>query len=536
MKKQFLLIGKFLLFFSLMYFFTAVVKAQVAQNNLLPRVVITADPELDDANSLIRFLLYSTDVKVEGLIYASSGFHWTGDGKGTKWYVEGREYTRFGLKICPCERYRWDPKERFIHDAVETYEKVYPNLIKHHSNYPKPSYLKSVIKWGNIEFDGDISKDSEGSNWIKSLLLDNNASPLYVTAWGGQSTIARALKSIEDEFKAKAGWDAIRKKVSKKLVILPSGDQDGTYEKYIKPNWPDVEYREFKNAANFAYGAQLSATEENAYFLTTSWMKENVSSKGPFGSLYRVWGDGKQMVKGDVFDYFGVPDKTNEELRAMGYIVWLPVQEKGSWLGEGDTFTFMNLLDNGLLAYWRGGNGGWGGRQLTASESNPNFMQLPDSATLAANSGMLITASSAAERAKKANEGIPYPNFFPAAQNDFAARMRWSVSDDFKKANHHPIIKLDKLYKVVMKPGTSWNIKATITDPDNDKVSFKWWQLRSFTNQTQLSISDPNSLSIKITVPATAKEGEILELVLEVKDNGSPALTKYQKVLILVGK
>lgn len=93
MKKQFLLIGKFLLFFSLMYFFTAVVKAQVAQNNLLPRVVITADPELDDANSLIRFLLYSTDVKVEGLIYASSGFHWTGDGKGTKWYVEGREYT-----------------------------------------------------------------------------------------------------------------------------------------------------------------------------------------------------------------------------------------------------------------------------------------------------------------------------------------------------------------------------------------------------------------------------------------------------------
>src|SRR5437667_2433336 len=43
-----------------------------------PRVVVTTDPELDDANSLIRYLLYSTDFRTEGLIYASSGFHWKG--------------------------------------------------------------------------------------------------------------------------------------------------------------------------------------------------------------------------------------------------------------------------------------------------------------------------------------------------------------------------------------------------------------------------------------------------------------------------
>ena len=44
-----------------------------------PRVIITCDPELDDLNSLIRFLLFSTDFRVEGLIYASSQFHWKGD-------------------------------------------------------------------------------------------------------------------------------------------------------------------------------------------------------------------------------------------------------------------------------------------------------------------------------------------------------------------------------------------------------------------------------------------------------------------------
>ncbi|MBP1609162.1 MAG: hypothetical protein H6Q04_1397 [Acidobacteria bacterium] len=34
----------------------------------------------------------------------------------------------------------------------------------------------------------------------------------------------------------------------------------------------------------------------------------------------------------------------------MGYIVWTPVQEKGSFLGEGDTGTFLNLIENGLRA------------------------------------------------------------------------------------------------------------------------------------------------------------------------------------------
>ena len=101
-----------------------------------PRIVITADPELDDANSLIRFLLYSTDYNIEGLIYASSQFHWTGDGTGKKVSVPGREYTRFGLNLCPCESYRWAKDERFIHDIVEIYEGVYPNLKVHNANYP----------------------------------------------------------------------------------------------------------------------------------------------------------------------------------------------------------------------------------------------------------------------------------------------------------------------------------------------------------------------------------------------------------------
>ena len=69
-----------------------------------PRIIVTADPELDDNNSLIRFLLYSDQFDIDGLIYASSQFHWKGDGKGTTFMVKGREYTRYGLNLVPVNR------------------------------------------------------------------------------------------------------------------------------------------------------------------------------------------------------------------------------------------------------------------------------------------------------------------------------------------------------------------------------------------------------------------------------------------------
>lgn len=353
----------FILGLIIMCLFTNHAAAQSSLSQSRPRIVVTADPELDDNNSLIRFLLYSSDMQIEGLIYASSGFHWKGDGKGTKWFVPGREYARFGLDTCPCESWRWDKNERFIDEAVEAYEKAYPNLKVHNSNYPAPAELKSKIRYGNIEFDGDFSKDSPGSDLIKSLMLDDKPGPLFITAWGGHSTIARALKSIQDQYEYTTEWASVKEKISRKVVLLPSGDQDDTYATYIRPNWPDIEYRQFMDVPNYGYGAQLGAKPGNSIYLTAEWMKENVTDRGPLGSLYRVWGDGKQMVRGDIMDYFGIPGYSNDELKKMGYVVWLPVQPKGSWLGEGDNHTFMNMPGNGLRAYESGSYGGWGGRK-----------------------------------------------------------------------------------------------------------------------------------------------------------------------------
>src|SRR2546427_392005 len=117
-------LGRYSVCFPRAFLLVALAGCATASARYHPRVVVTTDPELDDANSLIRYLLYSTDFRTEGLIYASSGFHWKGDGAGKKVSVPNREYSRFGLNLCPCESWRWAPDEHFIDLAVANYEQV----------------------------------------------------------------------------------------------------------------------------------------------------------------------------------------------------------------------------------------------------------------------------------------------------------------------------------------------------------------------------------------------------------------------------
>lgn len=496
-----------------------------------PRIIITADPELDDNNSLIRFLLYSSEFEVEGLVYTSSQFHWKGDGKGTKFMVPGREYTKYGLNLCPCESYRWKKDERFIHEAVEAYEQVYPNLIKHDPEYPSPGYLKSKIKYGNIDFEGEFSRNTEGSDLIKAAILDKKPGLLYITAWGGQSSIARALKSIEEDNLQNPNWNQLKDQLSKKVVLLPSGEQDNTYANYIKPYWPKIDYRQYNKGPNYGYGAQLVANTENAPLLTSTWMEKNIRSKGALGKIYRVWGDGKQMVKNDPFDYFGLDGYSNEELRKMGYIVWMPKQEKGSWLGEGDTGTFMNILSNGLDADEKETPGGWGGRPFVP---DPKTYIDPFSNDTTKVKELVISADFLKKQAAAEDSANPYPNFFPAAQNDFAERMKWSVTNNFSGANHAPVISIKGTNIIHSKPGELIKINAIAKDPDGDTMSVKIWQFKQNSGVSKIAIEHADSISTNIKIPNDAVTNQTFFVVLEVKDHQAQPLTSYRMIKIII--
>lgn len=490
------------------------------QSNLQekPRVVVTCDPELDDSNSLVRFLLFSTDYKVEGLVYSSSQYHWKGDGKGTTYSHPNRGYNTRGVNLGSQTSWRWAANERFIDEAVDIYAEVYPNLKVHNPEYPTPAYLKSVVRFGNIEFEGDYSKDTPGSDLIKSLALDDQPGPLFVTAWGGQSTIARALKSIEEQYSKTPEWNAIKEKVSKKVMILPSGEQDDSYKEYIKPNWPNIGYSQLGGAdLGLAYMAQTRAKAEHAHYYTPEWMAGNITSKGPFGAFYRVWGDGKQMVKGDFLDYFGLSGYTDEELKKMGYIVWCPVQKKGSFLGEGDTGTFLNLIGNGLRAWEDENYGGWSGRK----RNTPPV----DFATLMAN-------PAAMEEFRKKNVNPDFPDFLPACQNGLASRFQWSVTQKYKNANHDPVI--DAPLALSAKPGQKVELKAKVSDPDGNKVTVRWMQFKGSSYKGDVVAENPSSAKTSVVIPADVQPGQTIHMVMEAVDNGKPALTHYHRTIITV--
>ncbi|QEE28936.1 DUF1593 domain-containing protein [Terriglobus albidus] len=512
-----------------------------------PRVVITADPELDDNDTLIRAILYTTDFNVEGLVYQESTFHWKGDGKGTTQFRPAWGAAR--AKTCPegCTTYRWPfpEKEAFIDHIVDAYAKVYKNLKVHNPEYPDPALLKSKIKWGNVEFEGDFSRDTDGSNLIKSLLMDDKPGPLYVTAQGGQSTIARALRSIYMECHDKPQWQSVKEKISRKLVIIPFGDQDGTYNSYIKPNWPDV--AEWSLAmVEYGYGIRGSLSPENMVYISGPWTRENVLNQGPLGALYRVWQDGVVMDPTDTFGF------TVDKLREMGR----QAQEKDSFISEGDTPTFLNLLNNGLRAQ-NGRWGGWGGIWRDGAGPMLNIIPIqgplpPDDAGFAPglaaqgqkNPNVPDIANAPAPQARpQGMRRSPLPpevlalnnRFFAASQNDFAARLKWSVTPNFKDANHEPKVTVKGPLDLTAKAGSTVALQGAASDPDHNSVKVKWWQYKDAGSYGgSVRIDSPEALKTNIVIPADAKVGDTIHLILEGTDSGTPALTQYQRVVITV--
>ena len=144
----------------------------------------------------IRLLLYANEFSIEGLIISSSQWHYKGDGKGTK-FISKMEMTKnlYGERT----ELRW-PGEQWIYNLVDAYGKVHSNLKLHSTDYPTADHLRSLIRIGNIDFEGEMEKNTEGSDFIKAKLLDDDMTPLYLQVWGGTNTIARALKSIEEEY------------------------------------------------------------------------------------------------------------------------------------------------------------------------------------------------------------------------------------------------------------------------------------------------------------------------------------------------
>jgi hypothetical protein len=275
-----------------------------------------------------RFLLYANDFDIEVIVDSSSRWHWAGDPTATPPIPSNRWHGTTWLGELIGGGYR----------GGGGYRQAYPNLVANDPRYPTPEQLLSVIKRGNITAGGEMATDTDGSNLIKQVLLDDDPEEVHLQAWGGTNTIAAALRSIRDQYQGTPMWADISRKVSDKAVVYIIQDQDATYKEYIATTWPNV--RVIMNRDQFeafAYGAfAYNPAPLRAYF-QKAWLDANIL-KGPFGSTYPTNGG----------------TEGNSGCRAGC--------TTGDWFSEGDSPSFLHTIPTGLRQLENPSNGGWGGR------------------------------------------------------------------------------------------------------------------------------------------------------------------------------
>ncbi len=410
-----------------------------------PRIIATTDGEIDDRCSMIRLLMYANEFQIEGLIYSSSRFHWLGNTwSGIEW----------------------------INAQIDQYARVYPKLRQNADGYPAPEDLKRRVYVGNIENVGEMERETPGADRIVQVLLDDRPGPVYLQAWGGTNTIAKALATIQKQYPAQID------KVSRKAVVYVILDQDETLRKYIEPNWPKLQVLgSFRQFAVMAYNWASLMPPTMRVFFERPWMEGNITvDRGSLAGSY----------------------ESNE----------------GAFRSEGDSPSYMHQIEVGLRSLENPGFGGWGGRFIREKPGVTNIWR---------------------EAEDDGDMFKPIWRWAEAFQNDWAARADWCVRG-YREANHAPIVNLAVAKDMEAAPGESLKLSvAGSSDPDGDRLHYNWWQYKEpSTYKGECPIRDAEKAIAHAQVPTDAKPGETIHLIAEVTDSGKPPLTRYARVIVTV--
>lgn len=460
------------------------------KGNNKPRVIVTSDGEIDDECSLVRFLLYTNEWDVEGIISSSSQYHWHG--------------------------HRWAGDDWAV-PYLNAYEEVYPNLVLHDEDYPTPEYLKSITLLGNVADEGEMDSITPGSRHIVKVLLDETENqPIWILAWGGTNTIARALKTIEKEHPEKMDY------VAGKLRLFFIWEQDSTYQAYIRPNWGKYDILTIISDQFWAIAYQWDKIlpEDKIDYFKDDWMKSNIlKDHGPLCSLYQAYKGGDD----------------NE-----GWNAGSPKQ-KGAFRSEGDSPAFLQIIPTGLRNMESPGYGGWGGRYINVR--NNTWLDPVPLSDYKYPEGRWYTGSAWGRNYMReeypANQDLMREYFKPltrwtdAIQNDFAARADWCVKS-YDEANHPPVVKLNHPINLYSEPDSVIYLNANETfDPDDDELSFTWWYYKEASSfKGNIEIENNNRPNASFRLPKEMLAGETIHIICEVSDNGGPQLTRYSRVIV----
>ena len=234
-------------------------------------------------------------------------------------------------------------------------------------------------------------------------------------------------------------------------------------------------------------------------------------------------------------------------IRATGVYGWQPsddwlathIQSHGSlgekypdrkYATEGDTPAFLHVLPNGLNNPDEPWHGGWGGRFDREKKAGIRGMSCMEGEDAEYDPYYMYGNTSAGA------ESIS--RWRPAYDNDFQARMDWSVTTNYSEVNHHPkaVVNGDhtnQILYITADAGTTVDLNAAGSDdPDEDTISYNWYFYDEPSSYDgTVSIQNSSSSTAQVAMPSDASDKNI-HIILEVTDNGEPTLTSYRRIIV----
>lgn len=453
----------------------------LAQTNTNQRMIVLTDIEADpdDTQTLVRLMLYSNQIDIKGLI-ATTSVH---------------------------QKNRIAPES--IRNVLQAYGKVRNNLVQHEAGFPTEKFLQNLVKSGPAVYGmqgvGD-GKDTEGSDWIIKTLEENDVRPLWISIWGGANTLAQALHKLRA-----TKTDAELEKLISKLRVYTISDQDDSGF-WIRKNFPNL----FYIVSPGGYGAatwvgihQVVEGIDNTS-IRNNWLAENIQQNhGPLGAVY--------------------PD--------VAYSM------------EGDTPAWLNLISNGLNSPDNPSWGGWGGRyefyipNLNNTDPQGFTGGVPvtqEVRPIWTNAIDKFSPSIEKDYGRATRKGEKSFQDYRATiwrwrddfQADFAARMDWTIKN-YADANHAPQVKLTHDQFVQVKSGQYFSLDASASsDPDGDSISYYWFAYPEATGFAgDVKIDTENLARINLVTSKVTAETR-LHIIVRVTDKGSPALSRYKRIIV----